>query len=195
MTTTDERLVGRRADARRNIAAIVDAATQCLARDPDVSVKDIAEAAGVGRVTLYGHFESRAALVDAVVDKAMARTEADLQQVDLSGDPREAMGRLMRVTWDLTHRFGALVIAGERVLSAERVQALHEAPAARVRALLARGRDEGVFDRDVPLAWQMTTVQALLHGATEAVYRGDLVADEARDLVAGTVLAALAGPT
>ena len=57
----------RRADALKNIAAILDAATAALARDPDASINDIAQAAGVGRVTLYGHFGSRAALLSAVV--------------------------------------------------------------------------------------------------------------------------------
>jgi TetR/AcrR family transcriptional repressor of mexCD-oprJ operon len=42
----------RRADARKNIAAILEAATACLAKDPDVSINEIAKAAGVGRVTL-----------------------------------------------------------------------------------------------------------------------------------------------
>ena len=49
----------KRSDALRNIEAILEAATTCLARDPDASVNSIAQAAGVGRVTLYGHFESR----------------------------------------------------------------------------------------------------------------------------------------
>ena len=57
----------QRADARRNIAAILDAATECLAHDPEMSIADIAAAAGVGRITLYGHFRTRADLVDAVL--------------------------------------------------------------------------------------------------------------------------------
>ncbi|MGH3403828.1 MAG: hypothetical protein ACRDRJ_15215 [Streptosporangiaceae bacterium] len=43
----------RRADARRNIAAILEAALDCLARDPQASIADIAAGAGVGRITLY----------------------------------------------------------------------------------------------------------------------------------------------
>lgn len=181
----------RRADARRNIAAILEAATTCLARDPDASLKTIAEAAGVGRVTLYGHFDSRSTLVGAVVDRAMAQTEADLSVLDLSGDPREAMSELMSVTWDLTHRFGALVVAAERVLPADRLKDVHEQPAARVRRLLARGRRSGVFDKEVPLEWQVTTVHAIVHAASEATYRGELTPEKARRLVARTVLAAL----
>jgi hypothetical protein len=41
----------RRADARRNVEAILDAAERCLARDPDASMAEIAAEAGLG-----GHF-------------------------------------------------------------------------------------------------------------------------------------------
>lgn len=46
----------RRADAQQNVERILDAAIDCLSRDSDASVVQIAQAAGVGRVTLYGHF-------------------------------------------------------------------------------------------------------------------------------------------
>ena len=53
---TETIAAGRRADARRNIAKILDAAVARLSEDPAASVGSVAEAAGVGRVTLYGHF-------------------------------------------------------------------------------------------------------------------------------------------
>ena len=81
----------QRADARRNIAAILDAATQCLARDPDMSIAGIAAAAGVGRITLYGHFKTRANLVDAVLVRTVQRADAILDATDTSGDPAEAL--------------------------------------------------------------------------------------------------------
>ena len=37
----------RRADARRNMAAILEAAARCLAQDPEASLADIAREAGV----------------------------------------------------------------------------------------------------------------------------------------------------
>jgi AcrR family transcriptional regulator len=48
----------QRADARRNVEAILDAAQHCLSHDPQATIAHIAHAAGVGRVTLYGHFKS-----------------------------------------------------------------------------------------------------------------------------------------
>src|SRR5687767_13755843 len=109
--TTDSVETPRRADARKNIAAILDAATECLAVDPEASLNDIAAAAGVGRVTLYGHFGNRAGLVSQVVDRAMAASDAELESVDLEGDARAALGRLLVASWHVTHRFGGLVLA------------------------------------------------------------------------------------
>lgn len=181
----------KRADAVRNIEAIIEAATRLLAVDPDVSVNDIAREAGVGRITLYGHFDSRAALVHEVADRAIAHTEEALAHVDVGGDPREALGRLMEATWHLSHRFGALVVAATQALSPEQQRRAHDEPADRVRTLLRRGRRAGKFRRDVPIDWQISVIQAILHGASTAVHRGEITAEDAPALVRDTILSAL----
>lgn len=182
----------KRADARRNIEAIIEAATRLLAVDPDASVNEIAREAGVGRITLYGHFDSRATLLREVVDRAIAQTEEALTQVDLEGDPREVLGRLLEKTWHLAHRFGALIVAASQALSPEQVRRAHDEPAARVRDLLERGREAGDFRDDMPVDWQLAVIQAILHGASAAVHREEIGADDAPVLVRETVLAALA---
>ena len=187
-------MVSKRADARRNIEAILDAATVSLARDPDVSINEIARAAGVGRVTLYGHFESRAALVAEVVDRAMSDAESVLGAVDTSGDAPEALARLLDATWEVTHRYGALVVAAEQALPAEQLQDAHREPVRRAQQLIRRGRRQGSFRTDMPLDWQVTMIQSILHGASAAVHRGEVRASQAPGLIRETVLAALAAP-
>jgi len=177
-----------------NVNAILDSATRCLARDPDASLAEIAREAGVGRVTLYGHFDSRSTLIAEVVTAAMAHTESELEQVDLTGDPVAAMRRLLEASWRLTHRYGALVQAAEKSLDPDQIRAAHEEPITRVRTLLRRGRRDGRFRKDVPLTWQVTMIQGILHSASAAVHRGDHTADAASRLVTTTVLAALAAP-
>lgn len=57
----------RRADAERNIAALLDAAAaEFVTAGVEVPVRDIATRAGVGVATIYRHFPTRADLVVAV---------------------------------------------------------------------------------------------------------------------------------
>ena len=57
----------KRADARRNEQALLDAAAAVfVASGVDAPVRDIAAAAGVGMGTIYRHFPTRADLVIAV---------------------------------------------------------------------------------------------------------------------------------
>lgn len=181
----------KRADALRNIEAIIDAATRLLAVNPDASVNEIAEEAGVGRITLYGHFDSRATLLREVSERAIAHTEEELARIDVDGDPRDALGRLLEATWHLTHRFGALVVAASQALSPEQMRRAHDEPYARARRVLERGRAAGEFRGDVPIDWQISVIQAILHGASAAVHRGEITADAAPALVRDTVIAAL----
>ena len=178
----------QRADARRNVEAILDAATSCLARDPDASIGEIARAAGVGRVTLYGHFDSRATLVAAVVDRAIAEGDAALEAVDLDGDPAAALVRLVEATWVITYRYGALVVAAERVLPPDEMTAAHAGPRARAERLLERGRAEGRFRTDLPVSWLVTILHAVTHAAATAVYNGEMTAQDAPRTIAATML-------
>jgi AcrR family transcriptional regulator len=65
----------RRAERREQLLA---AATQAFARTgfAATSLDDIAEQAGISRVLLYRHFESKADLYRAVLDRAVARLTA-----------------------------------------------------------------------------------------------------------------------
>jgi len=69
VTEDEQTKAGRspRADAMRNRARLVDAATQSFAEHGvDASLEDIARCAGVGIGTLYRHFPTRDSLVAAV---------------------------------------------------------------------------------------------------------------------------------
>jgi AcrR family transcriptional regulator len=64
----------RRADAQRNRDLLLAAAAAAFARDGgEVTLESIARAAGVGIGTLYRHFPTREALVDAAYTSELAR--------------------------------------------------------------------------------------------------------------------------
>jgi TetR/AcrR family transcriptional repressor of mexCD-oprJ operon len=184
----------RRADARRNVAAILAAAADCLARDPDTSMAEIAAAAGVGRMTLYGHFKTRAELLDTVLDGALAEAHEALDGVDVSGDPRDALARLVTASWLVVDRLRHVLTAAQRELPPERIRQAHDPVLGRVQELIARGRQAGVFRADQPEQWLTILAMNVMHAAAAEVLAGRLPAGRAPSVVAGTLLAALTPP-
>ncbi|MEU4575530.1 MULTISPECIES: TetR family transcriptional regulator [Nonomuraea] len=181
----------RRADAERNIAAILHAALRALSADPAASVADIAKAAGVGRVTLYGHFPSRESLVDAVFAHAMSQAEATLAAEPLDDLPAaEALTRLVASSWEVLDRHRRLLVAADRALSTERIREWHDQPLARVERLIARGRDEGAFRTDLPVSWLVSTFFSLLHTAAQEIESGRLDRADAAAVLSATLLGA-----
>jgi AcrR family transcriptional regulator len=183
----------RRADAERSIARIVAGARAALSRDPDATVDDIAAAAGVGRMTVYGHFRTRPELVEAALFDALRAGEEALSRVDLEGDPREVLTRLLTSSWALVSESAALLAAAEKVLPEGRLRQLHADAADRVERLIRRGQRDGVFRTDLPITWLVNVIQHVLHGAAEEVRTGRLRENEVPGIVTRTVLSILTG--
>lgn len=191
MATAADRPQAQRADARRNRAAILAAAIQCLGRNPEASVGEIARAAGVGRVTLYGHFATRADLVDAAFAQAIEEGETALAAVDLHGDAELAMVRLIETSWRLVERSRTLLMAAQSTLPPGRIRSLHARPMERMHGLVTRGQQDGVFRADLPASWLVGTVHSVLHGAAEEINEGRLDPDDATRFITATVVAVL----
>ena len=70
MTVDVSALVGADPDQNETVLAILDAATECMARfgNSKTSMQDVAEAASVSRSTLYRYFPDRTRLFEAVTE-------------------------------------------------------------------------------------------------------------------------------
>lgn len=185
----------RRADAQRNVARIIDAAIICLAERPNATMAEIATAAGLGRVTLYGHFSSKAQLLEAVVAHVIDLGEARLAEVDLDGDPWDALVRLIHSSWRLVDQSRAVIAAAEGELAPAHMRQLHDGAAARVVTLIDRGRDSGAFRTDLPTWWLVAMLHQILHGAGAEVSAARLDPTDAPDYITTTVRALLKPPS
>lgn len=177
----------KRVDAERNIARIVSAARAQLSADPNATIDDIAKAAGVGRMTLYGHFRTRPELVEVALTEALSAGEETLASVDLSGDARVAMKRLLSASWSLVAESTALLAAAETALPSGRVRQLHRKPALRVEELITRGQEQGVFRTDLPTTWLVSAIHTLLHGAAADVRARRMAARDVAGVVTKTI--------
>jgi TetR/AcrR family transcriptional repressor of mexCD-oprJ operon len=184
----------RRADAEQNTARILDAAAARLSRSTTASVGEIAQAAGLGRVTVYGHFPSREALIEATLARLLERGEAVLGGLDLTGDPRETLRTLIESSWRLIADADAVLQAAQSVLPPGRIRELHAKPARRVEELIRRGQAEEAFRTDLPASWLVSVLYHVLKGAAADVGGGRLDPSDASRFIVATVLAAYAPP-
>src|SRR5881227_1228774 len=89
--------MGMRADARRNYERLLAAARAAFAEHGvDASLDDIARSAGVGPGTLYRHFPTRHALLEAVLGDAQATLLAEAEKLATEPDPDAALLTWMR---------------------------------------------------------------------------------------------------
>ncbi|CAN3985081.1 TetR/AcrR family transcriptional regulator [Kitasatospora purpeofusca] len=107
---------GDRSDARRNRARVLAAAGEEFAeRGTDVPLGDIARRAGVGAGTVYRHFPSKNALVEAVFAQQLAELVAVWERRTARSAPTEALiGLLLDVVGSSGRRASLCeVVAGD----------------------------------------------------------------------------------
>jgi TetR/AcrR family transcriptional regulator, mexCD-oprJ operon repressor len=180
----------QRAIAARNVDAILDAAEELLARRAHTTMSAIAKQAGVSRVTLYAHFATWEAVLEAAVTRAVDRTMAALRAAEPEKGPADAaVDRMVAAAWQHLARYGAMAQAVGEQLSPEAVARTHRAAHQTIGTLVERGRREGCFRTDMPASWLVTACIALIHACADEV-RADRIDD--RD-AAGILTASLRG--
>jgi TetR/AcrR family transcriptional repressor of mexCD-oprJ operon len=192
---TTHRLTGyQRQVAERNVDAILDAVEELLPQG-QANISAVAVLAGVSRVTVYAHFPTWTALLEAAVERAVRRTMAALESAHADdGPPVAALERMMTAAWQHLARYGAMAAAVAELLSPEAVARTHQAAHHTIGALLARGQADGSFRTDLPASWLVSAAIALVHACSDEVRAGQIDEHDAirilttsiRDLFTGT---------
>ena len=181
----------RRADAERSIARILDAAVDALASDPGASMAEIARRAGVVRATIYVHFPTREALIDAVTQRAVAEATATIKAAEPErGDAADALCRVVVSAWRTLERYHALVAINTQLPHAE-LHARHRPVLAILEPLIERGQRDGSFRSDVPATWHLSMIMALIHAASAELQAERVPDAHAEAALQATVLGAV----
>jgi TetR/AcrR family transcriptional regulator, mexCD-oprJ operon repressor len=179
----------------RNVEAILDAAEELLQSQGHANISAVAAQAGVSRVTVYAHFPTWTAILEAAVERAVRRTMAALQAVHPEdGPPVEVLDRMLAATWQHLARYRAMAAAVAELLSPEAVTQTHQAAHHTLGALLERGQADGSFRTDLPARWLVTASIALVHACSDEVRAGRIdeydavriLTTSVRDLLTGT---------
>jgi AcrR family transcriptional regulator len=180
--------------AERNVAAILDAFEELLQSQGHASISAVAAQAGVSRVTVYAHFPTLTAMLEAAVERAVGRTMAALQSAHPDdGPPVEALDRMLAATWQHLARYGAMAAAVAELLSPEAVTRTHQAAHHTIGALLERGQADGSFRTDLPARWLVTASIALVHTCADEVRAGHIDERDAVGILTTSVRDLLTG--
>jgi TetR/AcrR family transcriptional regulator, mexCD-oprJ operon repressor len=174
--------------ADRNAEAILDAAEELLRADGHASISAVAALAGVSRVTVYAHFPTWQALLEAAVQRAVGRVMAALESAHLNqGPPTQALGRMLAAAWQHLAHYQAMAQAVSELLSPEAVARTHQAAHESIGALLERGMADGSFRTDLPAAWLATACIALIHACADSVRAGTIGRGDAERILRTSV--------
>lgn len=195
MSSTSQRRDHRRAAAERSIEAILDAAERLLASGGEASTSAVAAAAGVSRVTLYSHFPTRSALLEAGAERAVRRGAEAIASAELqSGDAGDALARLVQAAWGKLENNIRLFAAVRGELGEEALRRAHQQIDAPIISVIKRGQQTGAFTSSVRASWLLTVFYALMHAAADEVNSGRISRKEALAALTKTIHAAFRDP-
>lgn len=185
----------RRSDADRSVTAILDAALEALASDSEASMAEIARRAGVVRATIYAHFPTREALLDAVMEHATSQVAEAIRGAEpMRGEPVEALERMVLATWRRLSQFHNLLTINTARLSPQELYRRHLPMTSQFAPLIERGQKTGVFRKDFPVAWHMAVVRSLVHTASHELQAGRISEADVEATMLATIEGALAAP-
>jgi AcrR family transcriptional regulator len=95
-----------RADAQKNYTHLIDTARVVIAEQgADASLRDIARRAGVGLGTLYRHFPTREALLEALLHASFAELTEHAADLEAARGPDEALAAWLKDTVAFSHTY------------------------------------------------------------------------------------------
>ena len=178
---------------QRSRTAIVEASIQLLLSNPDASMSEIALAAGVGRATLYRHFETRDDLIKALTLLCLEETDEvllPLKEQGLTG--LQAILESIKVIVPMAERFRFLMSLASIGATDETVNRAYQRQLNELTGYVEQAKAAGDISESLPVDWVVATYDALLNAAWTLVQWERATPEEATRLFLRTFRASLA---
>ena len=141
------------------------------------------------------HFPTREALLEAVTDRALAEVATVITAAQPERDaPDTALGRVVAAAWRTLGRYHALVAINTGAETHEDLHRRHGPVLGLLVPLIERGQAAGTFRRDVPAAWHLAMLMALIHAGSAELQAGRVPEADAEAALVASVLGAITIP-
>jgi AcrR family transcriptional regulator len=164
-----------RADARRNRARILAAASEVFAsQGASATTEEVARRAGVAIGTVFRHFPTKDDLLAAIMKDLLEQLSADVATLARDSDPRTALfsffTRLVAQAAAKKSVVELLSRSGIEIQAAQPLQALRDG----IDNLLTSGQRSGAIREDAQIGEVMALLASTCQGAFQAGWDDDL---------------------
>ena len=175
--------------------SLLSAAIEVLSARPTATLAEIAEAAGVRRVTLHRLLGTRDELLREIAIRSLAEMDEAC---------RTAVENAESAIVALRASVEALVPVGDRCHFLWTQAKVWEEPSvaeklarqnAELAALIDEAKAEGSIATDIPNAWIIAAIEAVVFAALTTARAGDVAVNDAGKLAARTLFAGLEKPS
>jgi AcrR family transcriptional regulator len=137
------------------------------------------------------HFPTREALIEAVAHRAITEVTAIIEAAEPDrGNAADARRRVLESAWRTLGRYHALVAVNARLEPAD-LRHRHGPALAALEPLIERGQRDGAFRADVPAAWHLASILAVIHAASGELAAGRVPSEHVESALVESVLGAV----
>lgn len=167
--------------------SLIEAAIQVLADHPNATLSEIAESAGVRRVTLHRQIGTRQDLLREIAIRSL--NEMDEACEKAAADAPTAIAALRSIV-------AALVPVGDRCHFLWKQRDIWDEPSVAKKmaqqdkelfALIDLAKAEGAIAADIPNAWVVAAIESVVFTALSTSRAGDIAVNSASDLAVRTL--------
>ncbi|WP_444939182.1 TetR/AcrR family transcriptional regulator [Microbulbifer sp. JMSA002] len=160
MNTTDSR-------ATRSRTSLIEAGKELLVNNPKASLKEVAAIAGVGRATLYRHFETREELILVIARECFMLTSQALEPIhtDPQLSAREKIHQGVVALMPLADSYHFLLSLWNIAENDPEVLAYYGQQMEDLSALIRQAQGDGDIRKDLPVEWITSMIDAQIYSA------------------------------
>ncbi len=160
--------------------AIIEAGISVLLTNPAAGMSEIAQKAGVGRATLYRHFETREALIRKLALICLEETDRALAPYEhLRG--KALIGKIIDVLMPMADRFCFLVNLWSYVEGDDEVKSIEARMDQEMQYVLNQAKHAGEIRSDLPTSWLSVLFDNTITSGWMLVESGEATSGQAAD--------------
>ena len=169
--------------ADRSRVALLEAGISLLSENPNATLSEIALTAGVGRATLYRHFETREQLLIELATVSLSETDracAHILEKKIKG--REAIEEIFIAVMPLANRFHFLLSLWSEIGKDKFLKEAYERQLSQLEIRINEAKAEKNIDKTIPNDWLVSLIDNLLYTGWHYIGSGSLSSEQASKL-------------